>query len=61
LDGYELEVYLLMKVLMLRLRTTEVPVTKIYPPRHIGYTKMRPVVDWWHILKPVFLIGLGLA
>jgi dolichol-phosphate mannosyltransferase len=61
LDGYELEVYLLMKVLMLRLRTTEVPVTKIYPPRRIGYTKMRPVVDWWRMLKPVFLIGLRLA
>jgi len=60
LDHYELEVYLLMKVLKLGCRTTEVPVTKVYPPRRIGNTKMRPIVDWWKILRPVFLIGLGL-
>jgi dolichol-phosphate mannosyltransferase len=38
----------------------EVPVTKIYPPRHLGYTKMKPITGWWSILRPVFLLGLGL-
>lgn len=60
LDHYELEVYLLMKVLRLGYRCTEVPVSKIYPPRNIGNTKMRPVIDWWRMLGPVFLIGFGL-
>lgn len=60
LDQYELEVYLLMKVLRLGYAYVEVPVSKIYPPRRIGNTKMRPIVDWWRMLKPVFLIGLGL-
>jgi dolichol-phosphate mannosyltransferase len=60
LDGYQLEVYLLMKLLKLGYRTTEVPVTKIYPSRAKGNTKMRPFVDWWHMLSPVFTVGLGL-
>ena len=60
LDGYELEVYLLMKLIKLGYRTTEVPVRKIYPPKTVGNTKMRPLVDWWNMLFPVFVIGLGI-
>lgn len=60
LDQYELEVYLLMKLLKLGYRASEVPVSKIYPPREIGHTKMRPWRDWWKMLRPIFLIGLGL-
>lgn len=60
LDRYELEVYLLMKVLMLGFKTTEVPVTKVYPPKEMGITKMKPIVDWWRMLCPVFLVGLGI-
>ncbi len=60
LDNYELEPYLLYKVLTLGYRHTEVPVTKIYPPKHLGTTKMRPIIDWWRILKPLVLLGLGL-
>jgi dolichol-phosphate mannosyltransferase len=60
LDNYELEVYLLIKMLKLGYRTCEVPVTKIYPPRSIGQTKMRPVLDWWKMLRPVVYLGLGL-
>jgi dolichol-phosphate mannosyltransferase len=60
LDHYELEVYLLMKVLKLGHPFTQVPVTKVYPPRQIGYTKMRPFLDWWKLLKPIFIVGLGL-
>ena len=60
LDRYGLEVYLLWKVLRLGYRHREVPCTKTYPPRSTGITKMRPVVDWWSILRPVLLLGLGL-
>ncbi|MGE5505872.1 MAG: glycosyltransferase family 2 protein [Actinomycetota bacterium] len=60
LDAYQLEVYLLMKLLKLGYRTTEVPVSKIYPPKKVGNTKMRPVVDWWKMISPIFVIGLGL-
>jgi dolichol-phosphate mannosyltransferase len=60
LDHYELEVYLLMKLLSLDFKCTEVPVSKIYPPRRIGNTKMRPVLDWWKMIKPILLLGLSL-
>jgi dolichol-phosphate mannosyltransferase len=60
LDHYELEVYLLMRVLQLGYRTCEVPVSKTYPRRDLGYTKMRPVVDWWKMLRPIFIVGLGM-
>lgn len=60
LDAYGLEVYLLWKVLKLGYKHTEVPCTKIYPPRSIGNTKMQPITGWWSILRPVFLLGLGI-
>jgi dolichol-phosphate mannosyltransferase len=59
LDRYELEPYLLMKAIRLGYRHVEVPVTKLYPDHHIGYTKMRPLFDWWSILRPVVYLGLG--
>ena len=60
LDRYELEPYLLLKAIRLGYRHCEVPVTKIYPPHEHGYTKMRPIIDWWSILRPVVYLGLGL-
>ena len=60
LDGYGLEVYLLYKMIVCGHRHTEVPCTKIYPPKKLGITKMKPIVGWWDILRPVVLLGLGL-
>ena len=60
LDRYELEPYLLLKTIRLGYRHTEVPVTKIYPPHQLGYTKMRPGIDWWSIIRPIVYLGLGL-
>ena len=57
---YELEPYLLYQAIRLGYGVREVPVTKIYPPHDLGYTKMRPVTGWWSILRPVFLLGLRL-
>lgn len=58
LDHYELEPYLLYKVLTLGYKFVEVPVTKIYPSRKLGYTKMRPIFGWWSILRPLVYLGL---
>jgi dolichol-phosphate mannosyltransferase len=59
LDRYELEPYLLVKAIKLGYRHCEVPVTKIYPSHSLGYTKMRPFVDWWSIIRPVVYLALG--
>ncbi len=60
LDQYELEPYLYWKAIRLGYRTCEAPVTKIYPPKALGYTKMPPIVGWWSMLKPIVYLGLGL-
>ena len=60
LDKYELEPYIFFKAVRLGYKVREVPATKIYPPRSRGYTKMRPITGWWSILRPIFLLGLGL-
>ena len=60
LDEYELEVYLLYKAAKLGYRVHEVGVRKRYPPKELGQTKMRPIVGWWSILRPLVLLGLGI-
>jgi len=60
LDQYELEPYLLYQTIRLGYRFKEVPVTKIYPPKTLGYTKMKPITGWWSILRPIFLLSLGI-
>jgi len=58
LDEYELEVYLLYRARKLGYEVTEAPVTKTYPPKDLGQTKMKPIVGWWSILRPLVLLGL---
>ncbi len=60
LDKYELEPYLFYKAVKLGYKVKEVPVTKIYPPKELGYSKMKPITGWWSILRPLFLLGLKL-
>lgn len=60
LDCYELEPYLLFKAVTLGYKVTEAPVSKIYPMKKLGYTKMRPLIGWWSILRPLFFLGLGI-
>lgn len=60
LNQYELEPYILYKALVLGVHFAEVPVTKIYPAKKLGYTKMKPLVGWWSILKPLFYLRLGI-
>lgn len=60
LDTYGLEVYLLWAALKCGYRHAEVPCTKIYPLRSSGFTKMKPIVGWWSILRPILFLGSGL-
>jgi dolichol-phosphate mannosyltransferase len=53
LDTYDLEPYFFLRAIQLGHRVTEVPVTKVYPPKAVGQTKMRPFIDWWSILRPI--------
>ncbi len=58
LDGYDLEPHLLLRAIALGYGVCEVPVTKRYPPKSLGQTKMRPGRDWWVILRPIVRAGL---
>lgn len=58
LDEYELEVYLLYKAAQLGYTLSEVGVTKRYPPKSLGQTKMKPITGWWSILRPLVLLAL---
>ena len=60
LDEYELEPYLYIRTIRLGYRTREVPVTKIYPPKAQGQTKMKPITGWWSMLRPLVYLGLGI-
>jgi dolichol-phosphate mannosyltransferase len=60
LDEYELEPYLYLRVARLGYGISEVPVTKIYPPKSLGQTKMKPISGWWSILRPLVYVGLGI-
>jgi dolichol-phosphate mannosyltransferase len=61
LDGYELEHYVNYLVLRLGYGVIEVPVSKTYPAkRGVRYSHVRPFVDWWGGLRPIFYLALGL-
>jgi dolichol-phosphate mannosyltransferase len=59
LNEYELEPYLYLRAIQLGYPTAEVPVTKTYPHRAAGQTKMKPLTGWWSILRPLLYVGLG--
>lgn len=60
LDQYELEQYVHFKVVRLGYRRAEVPVSKIYPARGRDYTKVKPLIGWWSMLKPILYLGFGI-
>lgn len=65
LETYGLEYYLYAKVLLDRgIRWCEVPITMRYPPKGNRYSKIRPGMDWWAMIKPWLLArvdGKGFA
>jgi len=58
LNEYELEPYLYLQVIRGGYKTAEVPVTKIYPPKALGQTKMKPITGWWSMLRPLVRVAL---
>lgn len=60
LNKYELEPYFLVQVVRCNYKLTEVPVTKVYHSKTVGYSKMIPWKSWWSILRPLFIIRFGL-
>ncbi len=58
LNTYELEPYLLYKAVESGLKITEAPITIYYHKE--GYTKMRPIRDWWRITRPLIYLKLGI-
>jgi len=59
LETYELEYYLHYRALRSKIPFREIPVTKNYPTKK-NYSKIRPGRDWLPIVKPLFLLLLGL-
>lgn len=60
LDRYELETYLHYKVITLGYKIKEVAVSKDYVQGVRRYSKIRPIIDWWKLARPIFLLKLGL-
>jgi dolichol-phosphate mannosyltransferase len=58
LDHYELEYYLHYKVIKLGYRMREVPVSMIYPRDGRPYSKIKPFVGWWSMIRPWVLLSL---
>ena len=60
LDCYELEQYLQFKIVRLGYRRKEVPVSKRYPAKGKPYTKVKPILGWWSVIKPIIYLRTGL-
>jgi dolichol-phosphate mannosyltransferase len=58
LDSYELEPYLFYRVVREGYRVTEAPMKVVY--HSSGTTKMKPMRDWWRILRPMVFLALRL-
>jgi len=52
LNKYELEPYILIQAIKKVYKIKEVPVSKQYNRRD-GYSKMKPIIDWWRICRPL--------
>lgn len=61
LNGYELEPYLYYKVIKLGYKVIEIPITIRYPQgSNTSWTKMKPILGWWSITKPLIYCTLGI-
>jgi dolichol-phosphate mannosyltransferase len=58
LNTYQLEPYLLYKVVKQKFKVTEAPMKIIYHDK--GTTKMKPFRDWWRIFQPMIYLTLGI-
>lgn len=61
LNTYELEPYLLFKVVRsARYRVVEVPITIYYRGQTRDFSKMKPFRDWWRLARPLLYLRLGM-
>jgi dolichol-phosphate mannosyltransferase len=61
LNRYEAELYIHYYACRMGLRIVEVPVTIDYSHLEAGRkSKMKPVAGWWSLLRPFFLLSLGI-
>ena len=60
LGRYEMEYYLHYKAVRLGYRVAEVPVSMVYPESGRDYSKIRPFVGWWSIIRPWIFLTLGI-
>lgn len=58
LGRYEMEYYLHYKAVRLGYRVAEVPVSMVYPPGEKEYSKIKPFVGWWSIIRPWIFLTL---
>lgn len=58
LNGYELEYYIHFLVHKLGYKVCEVPVSKTYPVKRKEYSKIRPIIDWWKIIRTLIYLKL---
>jgi len=58
LNAYELEPFLLYKVIEEGYKVKEVPVTIIYHKQRSKNTKMKPIRDWWRLFRPLVFLKL---
>ncbi len=57
LGRYEMEYYIHYKTATLGFRIVEVPVAMVYPAEKTNYSKIRPFIGWWSMVRPwIFLI-----
>jgi dolichol-phosphate mannosyltransferase len=61
LNRYEMEYYIHFWACKMKLKIQEVPVTIRYDHlKKNRFSKIRPVVDWWSMMKPLLYLRLGL-
>ena len=60
LNRYEMEYYLHYKAIKNGFRIAEAPVTMLYPETGKNYSKIRPIIDWWSMLRPWLFLVLRL-
>ena len=53
LNQYELEPFIFIQAIQKGFKVLEVPARKVYPPKAVGQTKMKPITGWWSILSPI--------
>ena len=60
LNEYEMEYYFHYKVIKSGYRVVEVPVSMVYPEDGRKYSKIKPFVGWWSMIRPWVFLTLGI-